>query len=288
MKRTALLLALVLPLALLSASDILQAQTQEEVTNYVRFEVEGRTAYGILDGQTVRELGGWLFDLPDETGRTYELAEVDLLAPVEPRKVMAVGLNYESHLGGQEPPPEPPIFLKLPTNVVGPGDEIIKPSDSRELHFEGELVIVIGREASEISRDEALDYVFGVTAGNDVSERVWQGNDMQWWRAKAADTFGPIGPTIVRGVNYDDLLLTTRLNGEVVQQQRTSDFIHDVSAMVSFISRYVTLHPGDVIFTGTPGTTSGMEVGDIVEVEVENVGVLRNRIAAEARAAASR
>src|SRR5690606_2364928 len=153
-------------------------------------------------------------------------------------------------------------------------------SDATQLHFEGELVVVIGREGKNIPRENAYDYIFGVTAGNDVSERVWQANDLQWWRAKGADTFGPIGPTILRGVNYDDLLLTTRRNGEVVQQQRTSDFIHDISTMVSFISRCVTLKPGDVIFTGTPGSTSNMNVGDVVEVEVEGVGVLRNPIAA--------
>ena len=265
---------------LLLAIGIAARDSHAQGTQYVRFVIPGSNdiAYGVVDGQNIRELQGQLFDMLGETGRTFRFAEVDLLAPVQPEKVIAVGLNYASHIGNQEPPPEPPIFFMNPSSIVGPGDAIIRPSDATQLHFEGELVVVIGREGKNIPRENAYDYIFGVTAGNDVSERVWQANDLQWWRAKGADTFGPIGPTILRGVNYDDLLLTTRLNGEVVQQQRTSDFIHDISTMVSFISRYVTLKPGDVIFTGTPGSTSNMNVGDVVEVE--GVGVLRNPIAA--------
>ncbi|HZW58680.1 MAG TPA: fumarylacetoacetate hydrolase family protein, partial [Woeseiaceae bacterium] len=127
---------------------------------------------------------------------------------------------------------------------------------------------------------QAGDYIFGVTAGNDVSERQWQANDLQWFRGKATDTFGPIGPVIAAGLDYNDLLVQSRLNGKVMQSQRTSELIHDPAAIVSFISQYATLEPGDLIFTGTPGTTSAMQPGDVIEIEVEGVGVLRNTIAA--------
>lgn len=278
MKRMTLLALALLTLTAWPGS----APAQDEATRYVRYEVDGRTAYGILDGETVRELDGNLFDLPSETGRTHARSDVDLLAPVDdPTKVIAVGFNYLSHIGDAEPADEPGLFWKSPTSVVGPGDDIIKPSDSRTLDFEGEMVIVIGARAQDVSEESAYDHVFGVTAGNDVSERDWQGDDLQWFRAKGSDTFGPIGPAITRGVNYDDLLLTLRLNGEVMQQERTSDLLFDVSTIVSYISRYVTLEPGDLIFTGTPGQTSAMEDGDVVEVELESVGVLRNTVRAE-------
>ncbi|MYF76038.1 MAG: fumarylacetoacetate hydrolase family protein [Acidobacteria bacterium] len=202
-----------------------------------------------------------------------------LLAPAAPGKVIAIGLNYASHLGGREPAPYPGVFAKLPTSIVGPGDAIEMTEDAGNVHYEGELVLVIAKEARDVPVEAAQEYIFGVTAGNDVSERDWQSADLQWFRAKAADTYGPIGPVISRGVNYDDLELTTRLNGEVVQQQRTSDLIFDTSDIVSYVSRYVTLMPGDVIFTGTPGTTQAMSEGDTVSVEVETAGVLENPVA---------
>jgi len=136
----------------------------------------------------------------------------------------------------------------------------------------------MGKRAQNVSKERAKEYVFGVTTGNDVSERDWQKSDLQWFRAKAADTFGPLGPVIVTGVNYDDLLLETRLNGKVVQSQRTKDLIFNVAEIVSYISRYVTLEPGDVIYSGTPGTTQQMKAGDVVEVQLEKVGTLSNPV----------
>jgi 2-keto-4-pentenoate hydratase/2-oxohepta-3-ene-1,7-dioic acid hydratase in catechol pathway len=192
--------------------------------------------------------------------------------------VIAVGLNYKSHLGDRPTAAYPGLFAKLPTSIVGPDAAIVAPEDALDLHFEGELVVVIGRRAKNVSAAEAPQYVFGVTAGNDVSERAWQKNDLQWFRAKASDTFGPLGPSIVTGLNYGDLLLQTRVNGVVLQSQRTKDLIFDVAAIVSYISRFVTLEPGDVIYTGTPGSTRAMKPGDIVEVEIEGIGVLRNRV----------
>jgi 2-keto-4-pentenoate hydratase/2-oxohepta-3-ene-1,7-dioic acid hydratase in catechol pathway len=235
------------------------------------------TAYGILAGDTVRELRGDLFASPVPTGREVRLADVRLLAPCEPSKVIAVGLNYQSHLGTRAPAAYPGLFAKYPTSIVGHEADIVLPEDAGNVHYEGELVVVIGRRAKNVAKADARQYIFGVTAGNDVSERDWQGADLQWFRAKAADTFGPIGPAIVTGLNYNDLLLQTRLNGEVVQSERTKDLIFDVDTIVSYVSRYVTLLPGDVIFTGTPQTTRAFRPGDVIEVEVEGVGVLRNR-----------
>jgi len=254
------------------------APAQEPITRYVRYAHDGRTSYGIVEGNYVHELNGDLFETPLRTGRVLTLERVRLLAPCTPSKVIAVGLNYRSHLGERPAAAYPGLFAKYPTSIIGPDAEIAMPPDAHNLHYEGEMVVVIGREARDVSPDDAHGYVFGVTAGNDVSERDWQQNDLQWLRAKASDTFGPIGPAIVTGLDFDDLLLETRVNGEVRQSQRTSDLIFDVDAIVSYVSHYVTLLPGDIIFTGTPGATAALEPGDIVEVSLEGVGVLRNTV----------
>lgn len=250
----------------------------QPATKYVRYTAAGVVAYGILEADSIRELAGDLFASPKPTGRSVRLSRVKLLAPCEPKKVIAVGLNYQTHLGERPTAAYPGLFAKMPTSVIGPEADIVYPTDANNLHFEGELVVVIGRRATNVTVADAGTYVFGVTAGNDVSERDWQRSDLQWFRAKASDTFGPLGPAIVQGLNYGDLLLETRLNGAVMQSQRTKDLIFDVPTIVSYVSRYVTLEPGDVIYTGTPGTTKPMKPGDVVEVEIEGVGVLRNRI----------
>ena len=267
---------------LLTASALLliiatMAHTQS-VTKYVRYEASGTTSYGILDGDAIRELRGDLFANPQPTGRRLKLSDVHLLAPVAPSKVIAVGLNYKSHLGERAAAAYPGLFAKMPTSIIPTETDIVIPTDAKNVHYEGEMVVVIGKRAKNVSRTEAKSYVFGVTVGDDVSERDWQKGDLQWFRAKGSDTFGPLGPAIAVGVNYDDLLLQTRLNGEVVQSQRTSDLIFPVAEIVSYVSRYVTLLPGDVIYTGTPGTTRQIKAGDVVEIELEGVGVLRNRV----------
>lgn len=253
---------------------------------YVRFVPAGAASdrgapprYGLLDGETVRELGGAPFAGDRPTGAEHALEDVRLLAPCEPSKVLAVGLNFRSHLGGRPLPAEPGLFAKMPTSIIGPGEAIELPPDSREVHFEGELVIVIGRRARSVPPDDAGDHIFGVTAGNDVSERTWQAEDLQWLRAKGSDTFGPLGPAILAGADLSDLLIETRLNGELVQSERSSDQIFPLETVVSFASRYVTLLPGDVIFTGTPGTTSSLAPGDRVAVTVEGAGPLENPVA---------
>ena len=268
-------IAAALAVAVLAAGASAWAQ---DVTKYVRYEHEGAVSYGILEGETIHQLAGDVFASPERTGATAALGDVTLLAPTDPRKVVAAGLNYRSHLGGAEPAEYPGLFDKHATSLIGHGAEITYYEDASNLHFEGEMVLIIGRTARNVSVEDAPDHIFAVAAGNDISERVWQGGDLQWFRAKGADTFGPVGPVMARGVNYDDLLLQTRVNGETLQSQRTSDLLFDSSFLVSYISRYVTLEPGDMVFTGTPGTTSAMQPGDVVEIELEHVGVLRNTI----------
>jgi len=252
---------------------------KKKIIKYVRYSVSGKVSYGILDGASVHELRGDIFKSAELTGKTLHLSEVKLLAPCEPSKVIAIGLNYKSHLADRVAPPEPRVFLKLPTSIIGPEESIVIPAGGNNVHFEAELVVVIGKTAKSVSKADAPNYIFGVTAGNDVSERDWQKGDGQWFRAKASDTFGPLGPAIVQGLNHNDLLVQSRLSGVVKQSQRTSDLMFDIETLVSYVSQFVTLFPGDIIYTGTPGRTEAMKPGDVVEIEVEGIGILRNRVA---------
>jgi 2-keto-4-pentenoate hydratase/2-oxohepta-3-ene-1,7-dioic acid hydratase in catechol pathway len=251
------------------------------VTKFIRYRHKGTARYGIVDGSIVREIEGDPFE-HRETGDTLPLEGLALLNPCQPTKVVAVGRNYKSHLGNRTHPKQPEIFYKPLTALQNPECPIVIPRDATDVHYEGEMVVVIGKRLKHVSPEEALAAIFGVTCGNDVTDRNWQYGelrDVQWWRAKGSDTFAPAGPAIVTGLDPDDLLVETRLNGEVVQRERTSDFIFDCATFISWISGWVTLLPGDIIFTGTPGATRRMKPGDVVEVEVEGVGVLRNPVA---------
>lgn len=259
------------------------AVAETPVVKYARFRAGDTVAYGIVEGDVIQQLKGDLFGGRERTGTSYPLSSVELLVPCEPKQVLAMAVNYKSHAPGAVLPemyriPQP--FFKGINSLIADRKSIIIPSDAKEVHYEAEMVIVIGKEARHVSKEKALDYVFGITCGNDVSERRWQKEDRQWWRAKGTDTFGPVGPYIVSGLDYDNLLVTLRLNGEVKQSQRTSDLVHGVATIVSFISQHVTLQPGDLIYTGTPGTTGPMVPGDSVEVEVEGVGKLVNPVSA--------
>ena len=251
-----------------------------ETVRYVRFSDQNGSHYGILEADKVHAISDAPYRPHRRTGGVRNMADVTLLAPVLPGKVIAVGLNYRSH-AGMSGGARPELFAKLPSAVVGPNQAIVLPSHSRSVHYEGEMVVVMGRKARNISTADAPDYVFGITAGNDVSARDWQAGDLQWLRAKASDTFAPLGPVLVRGLNYADLRLITRVNGRVVQDERTGNLIHGVVAIISHISRSITLNPGDVIYTDTPGQTSALKAGDVVEVEIEGVGVLKNPVQAE-------
>ena len=255
----------------------------QPLTRYVKYEAAGRTAWGLLEGETIRELQGNVFDGAKPSGRTLKLADVKLLAPAEARKVIAAGLNYRSHIGEQSPAKYVGLFAKMPTSLVGHNANIIYPADATTLHYEAEVCLVIGKRAKNISEAQVKDHVFGVTPCNDVSERAWQKADLQWFRAKGSDTFGPMGPALVRGADYNKLALIGRHNGKVVQESSTDMLIFPIDTIVSYVSRYVTLEPGDVIFTGTPGTTQAMKPGDTYEVEIKGIGVLRNTVVAEQR-----
>ena len=252
-----------------------------DVTKYIRYQSASGVSYGTLEGDTVHQIQGGLFDRLTPTGETHKLSGVKLLYPCQPGKIMAVGLNYRSHLGTRPQPAHPEIFYKPVTALQNPQDPIVIPRDATDVHSEGEMVVVLGKHLRNASEAEAGDAIFGVTCGNDVSERAWQSGaqkDLQWWRAKGSDTFAPLGPAIVSGVDYGNLLLQTRMNGETIQKQYTSDLIFDIAAVLSWISGWVTLLPGDLVYTGTPGNTRRMSPGDVIEVELDHVGVLRNPV----------
>lgn len=270
----------------LLAGGFAAAQTNSKVTKYCRFQKGSRIALGIIDGANVRQLNSNnLFANPSPTGTTHKLTDVKLLAPIgTPTKILALAGNYQSHLGAAPPRTNPEPFYKPPSCIQNPEEAIVIPPGAKEVHYEGELVIVIGKTARRVSVAEAKDCIFGVTCGNDVSERIWQNDpkikDVQWWRAKGADTWGPIGPVIARGIDYANLKIQTRLNGKLVQDDHTSHLVHDCPTAVSFISQSVTLFPGDLIFTGTSGKTMPMKAGDSVEIEIEGIGILRNKVTA--------
>jgi 2-keto-4-pentenoate hydratase/2-oxohepta-3-ene-1,7-dioic acid hydratase in catechol pathway len=255
---------------------------------YCRFEHRGQTAFGIVEDDRVQPLSGGLFAGPKPAGATIPLAEVKLLAPVDPRKILAAAVNYQSHvpsgrtvLKDDNAPAVPQLFLKPSSSVIGPGDTIVLPAEARRVDAEGELVAVIGRACRNVSAEDALGYVFGYTCGNDVSARHWQRDDIQWWRAKGSDTFSPIGPFVATGLDPASIALRTRVNGAEAQSGNTSDLIHSLAAMIAFASRVMTLEPGDLLFTGTPGEPPKLEDGDVVEVEIDGIGVLSNPVRRE-------
>lgn len=245
----------------------------------VRFDHRGRVGYGVQEDSVVRPITGDIFDQYEITNERLPLAEVRLLTPVpRPSKILAVALNYQSHLGERPAPKVPELFFKPPSALIGPDETIILPKDAGRVDAEGELVVVIGRRCSKVTPEEALNYVLGYTCGNDVSARVWQRNDIQWWRAKGSDTFAPLGPAIVTGIDPKKLELETRINGVRAQYSPVSDLLFDIPTTIAFASRVVTLEPGDLIYTGTPGTTQALKKGDVVEVEISEIGVLRNPV----------
>ena len=256
---------------------------------YARFRHGNLEGYGLVEGGGIRPLEGDLFGEQRPSAEELPLASVRLLAPVgRPGKILAAAVNYPSHVAGSqaltgmsEAPKQPELFLKPSSSVIGPEEAIVLPRGAGRVDFEGELVAVIGRSCRGLSEDEALACVFGYTCGNDVSARHWQRDDLQWWRAKGSDTFSPIGPYVATGLDPADLELRTRLNGREVQAANTGTLIHSVAALVAFASRVMTLEPGDLVFTGTPGVTGRLGDGDVVEVEIAGIGVLRNVVRAE-------
>ena len=256
------------------------AAGEKPVVKYVRFQKGATVAYGIVEADRVRQLNGDLFGTWQKSDITHRLADVAILVPTTPSKVLAMAGNYKDHLGDKPLPDHPELFFKLPSCLLPAGGDIVQPREHEPVHYEPELVVVVGKRARDVGEDQALDYVLGVTCGNDISARQWQRNDVQWWRAKGSDTFGPCGPYIVAGIDYNNLTLQIRVNGQVRQTSNTRNMVFNVAQIVSFVSRYVTLEPGDLIYTGTPGHTEPLKPGDEVEVELEGVGVLRNHVIA--------
>jgi 2-keto-4-pentenoate hydratase/2-oxohepta-3-ene-1,7-dioic acid hydratase in catechol pathway len=266
---------------------------QTEIQKYVRFEIAGRTAYGRWNDDAIEELAGSIYTEPTPIGAAFQLEQVRLLVPCEPSKVIAVGLNYASHrvfvtsaegaftTPGGKPldMSKPVIFAKFPTSLIPDGANIVFPPGATNVHFEGELALVVGKKATGVSEGDARDYVFGVSICNDLVDREWLLNDLQWFRAKGSDTFGPMGPAIVTGLYYSNLRLLTWVNGDLRQDSSTSELVYSPDKLLSYVSQYITLLPGDVIFTGTPGKTQSVTHGDTIEIEIEGVGRLRNSVA---------
>jgi 2-keto-4-pentenoate hydratase/2-oxohepta-3-ene-1,7-dioic acid hydratase in catechol pathway len=213
--------------------------------------------------------------------REHPLADVRLLSPVLPRsKVIGIGRNYAAHAAemGSEVPPEPLMFIKPNTSVIGPGDPVFYPRQSNEVHYEGELAVVIGRICRDVPVERAADVIWGYTVGNDVTARDLQRSDVQFTRAKGFDTFCPLGPWVETELDVSDLRVQTFLNGDLKQDGRTSDLIFDVPTLVAHVSSVMTLLPGDVILTGTPEGVGPMQVGDEVEVSISGIGNLTNQV----------
>jgi 2-keto-4-pentenoate hydratase/2-oxohepta-3-ene-1,7-dioic acid hydratase in catechol pathway len=252
-----------------------------------RFAHPSGMSFGVVEGEpgalTVAQIEGHPFGQIVFTGQRWALPDVRLLSPILPSKVVGVGRNYAEHAAelGNEVPTEPLLFLKPSTTVIGPGDAIRLPLQSQQVEHEAELAVVINaRGAREVSRERALDSVFGYTIANDVTARDLQKKDPQWTRAKGFDSFTPIGPWIDTDVDATDLRVTGEVDGELRQDGRTSQFVFDVATLVSYISHVMTLLPGDVILTGTPAGVGPLKPGQSVTVAVEGIGALVNPVVA--------
>lgn len=236
--------------------------------------------YGILNDDVIDGIEGTPYRQFRYSNHHYNLAEVKLLAPCTPSKIIGLGLNYQKH--GKElqmnMPDEPLIFLKPPTAVIGPEDEIVYPPISQEVDYEGELGVVIKSRAYRVPVDKAMSYILGYTCFNDVTARDLQKKDTQWTRSKSFDTFAAFGPCIETELDPKNLTIETYLNGELKQKGNTRDLIFNVPQIVSAVSQVMTLLPGDVIATGTPEGIGPMQPGDTVEIKIEPIGVLRNRV----------
>ncbi|MFI5095538.1 MAG: fumarylacetoacetate hydrolase family protein [Candidatus Acidiferrales bacterium] len=237
--------------------------------------------YGLLEGEQIREISGPPWTSWSKGLHTWPVADVRLLAPVEPTKIVCVGRNYAAHAAefGNEVPKEPLIFLKPPSAIIGPGEPIVLTPQSQRVEHEGELALVIGRRCSHLKdSDDALAFLLGYSCLNDVTARDLQKSDVQFTRAKGFDTFCPVGPHIETQLDPSDVLVEARVNGVLRQSGRTSLMVYPVAFLVRWISRVMTLYPGDVIATGTPAGVGPLVAGDIAEVSVEGVGVLRNPV----------
>lgn len=248
---------------------------------YIRFAVNGTQKNGIVEGNKIVELKhDFLVDAKERTGNEYARDDVTVLPPVMPGKVVAIGLNYVKHAEevNKKLPEEPMMFMVSPSAVIGHQDTIKLPTLEHRIDYEAELAIVIGKRAKFVKKENALDYIFGYTCGNDVSDRVLQKKDIQYTRAKSFHTFKPLGPVIETDLNPNEVDIKLTLNGDVRQHSNTNDLIFKVEEIVEAVTAVMTLEPGDVIFTGTPSGVGPLKPGDEIEIEIENIGTLYNRV----------
>jgi 2-keto-4-pentenoate hydratase/2-oxohepta-3-ene-1,7-dioic acid hydratase in catechol pathway len=247
---------------------------------FVRYLKNNQPSYGLLEGNEIVRIEGSIFGSYQITDERESLDHFMLLSPVVPGKLVAIGLNYKKHAEEVKKPipDEPMMFLVSPTAVIGPGEAIQLAYPDHRIEHEGELAIVIGKKASDVSIHQALDYVFGYTCCNDVSDRFLQRKDGQYTRAKSFATYKPLGPVIATEIHPDQVPIRVKVNGEIRQDSHTSDMIFSTAELVSFVSHVITLEPGDVILTGTPSGVSALHEGDLVEVEIEGIGRLSNPV----------
>ena len=246
----------------------------------VRFAIGNKVSYGILESESIQGIEGKPYQQLKPSGQNYQLKEVKLLAPCMPSKIAALGLNYHRHAKelNMPLPKTPLLFLKPSTSVIGPEENIIYPSSLSRVDYECELGVVMKKPARQVSVEDALDYVLGYTCFNDVTARDLQNQDGQWTRAKGFDTFAPIGPCIETELDPGNVVVESYLNGERKQHSNTNDLIYPVPELISFISNIMTLLPGDIIATGTPGGIGPMQPGDTIEIKIEPIGTLRNYV----------
>jgi 2-keto-4-pentenoate hydratase/2-oxohepta-3-ene-1,7-dioic acid hydratase in catechol pathway len=251
---------------------------------WIRFTVQGRTAYGIVEGDRIAEVAGDPFAGYERMPRSHALDAVKIEVPVVPPTFFCVGLNYAEHVRAAaaklgiaaDLPKQPDVGYRAVGALIAHGEPVAIPPDATRVQYEGELAVVIGKRTKHVSEAEALGCVLGYTIGNDVSERTWQKSDRTLWRAKNTDTFKPMGPWIETDVDLEAMETRVRVNGRETTRFRTNDMLFGPATYISTISRYVTLHPGDVIWMGTDGTSPDLEAGDEVEVEITGIGALRN------------
>ena len=249
----------------------------------IRYQSDSGPAYGMFDDPNDVKLATGSFAEGFTAGDSVgSLDSLHLLAPVEPGKIMAIGLNYVDHVteldASRVVPESPVIFMKPTSAIIGPGEPIRLVNPENPTHYEAEICVVIGKTATDVEETDALDYVFGYTCGNDVSDRIIQKGNGQWIRGKGFDSYCPLGPAIETDLDPANVRVMSRLNGESRQNESTSSLIFSIPFLISHISKGITLHPGDVIMTGTPHGVGPMKDGDTIEIEVEGVGVLSNPV----------
>lgn len=251
-----------------------------------RYALHNHVHYGIQEGNHLRRLAGSPFEGITETGDQDTLAEATLLCPVDRPRIFGAAYNYREHTkeSGKQGPEAPVLFMKPSTAATGSGDPIVYPYDGEIVHYEGELTVVIGKTARYVTEKDALDYVFGYTCGNDVSDRVVQRRESAFGcllAGKAYDSFAPMGPVIATSLDPSRQRIITRVNGTVRQDASTSDLVFSVPYLIAYLSRFITLLPGDVIMSGTPAGVGPLKIGDTVEIEIPGIGVLTNNVVAE-------